>query len=171
METAQYVLQLDRVFSIDDVLLNTVGAGLAALASRPWGHGQPAGGAQRLAHPVLLVAELVGDVPRGEPGLVQQGGETRLCPRRCRSTRTGPDAVGRRVRHRPRRRGCVAPALRRRARHRSRRPPRRRPMSLPAPGTGMSCGRHPASPAARATHHRARRGRRGRAGELPPACS
>ncbi|HEX5115279.1 MAG TPA: VanZ family protein [Pseudonocardiaceae bacterium] len=36
IETAQYVLQLDRVSSVDDVLLNTVGAGLAALASRRW---------------------------------------------------------------------------------------------------------------------------------------
>ena len=34
VEAAQYVLQLDRVSSVDDVLLNTVGAGLAALASR-----------------------------------------------------------------------------------------------------------------------------------------
>jgi hypothetical protein len=36
VETAQYVLWLDRVSSVDDVLLNTVGAGLAALASRRW---------------------------------------------------------------------------------------------------------------------------------------
>lgn len=36
LETAQYVLRLDRVTSIDDVLLNTTGAVLAALASRPW---------------------------------------------------------------------------------------------------------------------------------------
>lgn len=36
VETAQYVLQLDRVSSVDDVLLNVVGAGLAALASRRW---------------------------------------------------------------------------------------------------------------------------------------
>ncbi|MEV4314805.1 VanZ family protein [Actinocrispum sp. NPDC049592] len=36
IETAQYVLQLDRVSSVDDVLVNTVGAGLAALASRHW---------------------------------------------------------------------------------------------------------------------------------------
>jgi hypothetical protein len=36
IETAQYVLQLDRVSSVDDVLLNTAGAGLAALLSRPW---------------------------------------------------------------------------------------------------------------------------------------
>jgi hypothetical protein len=33
VEAAQYVLQLDRVSSVDDVLLNTVGAGLTALAS------------------------------------------------------------------------------------------------------------------------------------------
>lgn len=36
VEAAQYVLRLDRVSSVDDVLLNTVGAGLAALASRRW---------------------------------------------------------------------------------------------------------------------------------------
>ena len=36
VETAQYVLQLDRVSSVDDVLVNTAGAGLAALASRRW---------------------------------------------------------------------------------------------------------------------------------------
>jgi hypothetical protein len=36
IETAQYVLPLDRVSSVDDVLLNTAGAGLAALASRRW---------------------------------------------------------------------------------------------------------------------------------------
>ncbi|MFE0254230.1 VanZ family protein [Streptomyces sp. NPDC059010] len=36
VETAQYVLRLDRVSSVDDVLLNTAGAVLAALASRPW---------------------------------------------------------------------------------------------------------------------------------------
>jgi glycopeptide antibiotics resistance protein len=36
VETAQYVFQLDRVSSVDDVLLNAAGAGLAALASRHW---------------------------------------------------------------------------------------------------------------------------------------
>jgi glycopeptide antibiotics resistance protein len=36
VEVAQYVLQLDRVSSVDDVLLNTAGAGLAALASYRW---------------------------------------------------------------------------------------------------------------------------------------
>jgi hypothetical protein len=36
VEAAQYVLQLDRVSSVDDVLLNAAGAGLAALASRRW---------------------------------------------------------------------------------------------------------------------------------------
>jgi hypothetical protein len=33
IETAQYVLRLDRVTSVDDVLLNAAGAGLAALVS------------------------------------------------------------------------------------------------------------------------------------------
>lgn len=41
VETAQYVLQLDRVSSVDDVLLNTTGAGLAALASRRWWRTRP----------------------------------------------------------------------------------------------------------------------------------
>jgi hypothetical protein len=35
VETAQYFMP-DRVSSVDDVLLNAAGAGLAALASRPW---------------------------------------------------------------------------------------------------------------------------------------
>jgi glycopeptide antibiotics resistance protein len=36
VELSQYVLRLERVSSVDDVLLNTAGAGLAALASRQW---------------------------------------------------------------------------------------------------------------------------------------
>ncbi|GAB3328513.1 VanZ family protein [Micromonospora halotolerans] len=36
VETAQYVLRLDRVSSVDDVLVNTAGAVLAGLASRHW---------------------------------------------------------------------------------------------------------------------------------------
>ncbi|MEU6548698.1 VanZ family protein [Streptomyces sp. NPDC046915] len=36
VETAQYVLWLDRVSSVDDVLVNTAGTVLAALASRRW---------------------------------------------------------------------------------------------------------------------------------------
>ncbi|MFF0306031.1 VanZ family protein [Streptosporangium sp. NPDC004379] len=36
VETAQYVLRLDRVSSVDDVLLNAAGAALAALASHRW---------------------------------------------------------------------------------------------------------------------------------------
>jgi VanZ like protein len=36
VEAAQYVLQLDRVSSVDDVLVNAAGAGLAALTSRRW---------------------------------------------------------------------------------------------------------------------------------------
>jgi glycopeptide antibiotics resistance protein len=39
IEVLQYVLQLDRVSSVDDVLVNTVGAVLAALASRRWWRG------------------------------------------------------------------------------------------------------------------------------------
>ncbi|MEE4596130.1 VanZ family protein [Streptomyces sp. DSM 41524] len=36
VETAQYVLRLDRVSSVDDVLVNAAGAVLATLASRRW---------------------------------------------------------------------------------------------------------------------------------------
>lgn len=36
VETAQYVLRLDRVSSVDDVLLNTTGAAVAAVLSMPW---------------------------------------------------------------------------------------------------------------------------------------
>lgn len=36
IESAQYLLQLDRVSSVDDILLNATGAAIAALASRPW---------------------------------------------------------------------------------------------------------------------------------------
>jgi VanZ like family len=36
IETAQYVFRLDRVSSVDDVLINAAGAALAALASRRW---------------------------------------------------------------------------------------------------------------------------------------
>ncbi|MFI9008175.1 VanZ family protein [Actinosynnema sp. NPDC053489] len=36
VEFAQYALRLDRVSSVDDVLLNAVGAALAGLASRRW---------------------------------------------------------------------------------------------------------------------------------------
>lgn len=36
IETAQYLLPLDRVASVDDVLLNTLGATAASLASRRW---------------------------------------------------------------------------------------------------------------------------------------
>ena len=41
IETAQYVLQLDRVSSVDDVLLNAAGAVPAALASRHWWRTKP----------------------------------------------------------------------------------------------------------------------------------
>ncbi|MFE5371228.1 VanZ family protein [Streptomyces mirabilis] len=36
VETAQYVLRLDRVSSVDDVLVNATGAALAVMASRRW---------------------------------------------------------------------------------------------------------------------------------------
>ncbi|KUL27053.1 VanZ family protein [Actinoplanes awajinensis] len=41
VETAQYVLQLDRVSSVDDVLVNAAGAVLAGLASRRWWRTKP----------------------------------------------------------------------------------------------------------------------------------
>ncbi|MGW3321603.1 VanZ family protein [Streptomyces virginiae] len=40
IETAQYVLRLDRVSSVDDVLVNAAGAVLASLASRRWWRGR-----------------------------------------------------------------------------------------------------------------------------------
>ncbi|MFI5953965.1 VanZ family protein [Cryptosporangium sp. NPDC051539] len=43
VETAQYVFRLDRVSSVDDVLVNTAGAVLAGLASRPWWRTRAAG--------------------------------------------------------------------------------------------------------------------------------
>jgi glycopeptide antibiotics resistance protein len=73
IETAQYVLQLDRVSSVDDVLLNTVGTGLASLASRRWWHtpklicGTPQR-RDRAPEPVKVgpVAPLL-DTPRSSP--------------------------------------------------------------------------------------------------------
>lgn len=50
VETAQYVLRLDRVSSVDDVLVNATGAVLAALASRRWWRTTTKGPADR-PHP------------------------------------------------------------------------------------------------------------------------
>ncbi|GAA4250152.1 VanZ family protein [Dactylosporangium darangshiense] len=53
VETAQYVLRLDRVSSVDDVLVNAAGAVLAALASRRWWRtpsDRPRSGLPRPAH-------------------------------------------------------------------------------------------------------------------------
>lgn len=69
IEVAQYVLRLDRVSSVDDVLINAVGAGLAALASRRWWRaarrsgspGRPAGAPSR--NP----ASSAGPAPRSSP--------------------------------------------------------------------------------------------------------
>ncbi|MER7175116.1 VanZ family protein [Streptomyces mesophilus] len=55
VESAQYALQLNRVSSVDDVLLNTAGAVLAALASRRWWRTTP--GASSGGTPSALVAE------------------------------------------------------------------------------------------------------------------
>lgn len=43
IETLQYVLPLSRVSSLGDILLNSTGAGLAALASRRWWRGPSSG--------------------------------------------------------------------------------------------------------------------------------
>ncbi|RZT77268.1 VanZ like protein [Micromonospora violae] len=51
VETAQYVLRLDRVSSVDDVLLNAAGAGLTALASRRWWRATPDASADRRPQP------------------------------------------------------------------------------------------------------------------------
>ncbi|WP_078628420.1 VanZ family protein [Streptomyces sp. NRRL F-2664] len=48
VESAQYVLELDRVSSVDDVLVNAAGAALAALASRRWWRRGAAPGRPRL---------------------------------------------------------------------------------------------------------------------------
>lgn len=42
LEILQFVLRLDRVSSVDDVLLNAAGAALASLASRWWWRSKPA---------------------------------------------------------------------------------------------------------------------------------
>ncbi len=44
VESLQYVLALGRVSSVDDVLVNALGAGLAALLSRHWWLRPPVGG-------------------------------------------------------------------------------------------------------------------------------
>ncbi|RQW97617.1 VanZ family protein [Micromonospora inaquosa] len=51
VETAQYVLRLDRVSSVDDVLLNAAGAGLAALSSRRWWRATPDASTDRRPQP------------------------------------------------------------------------------------------------------------------------
>ncbi|MFF9839599.1 VanZ family protein [Streptomyces sp. NPDC013740] len=51
VETTQYVLRLDRVSSVDDVLVNAAGAGLAALASRRWWRTAEQEPSEGLRHP------------------------------------------------------------------------------------------------------------------------
>ncbi|QXE37172.1 VanZ family protein [Streptomyces sp. GMY02] len=55
IETAQYVLRLDRVSSVDDVLVNAAGAVLAALASRRWWRTTAEAPSDR-SHPALAPA-------------------------------------------------------------------------------------------------------------------
>ncbi|GAA0464731.1 hypothetical protein Ade02nite_31800 [Paractinoplanes deccanensis] len=50
VELLQYALRLDRVSSVDDVLLNAAGAALAALLSRRWWAGRPPPGSAHLIH-------------------------------------------------------------------------------------------------------------------------
>ncbi|MFD3806230.1 VanZ family protein [Streptomyces sp. NPDC058611] len=47
VESAQYVLRLDRVSSVDDVLVNAAGAALAGLASRRWWRTPPRARSER----------------------------------------------------------------------------------------------------------------------------
>lgn len=42
IEVSQYVFRLDRVSSVDDVLLNAAGAGIGGLLSRRWWRSEPA---------------------------------------------------------------------------------------------------------------------------------
>ncbi|MEV1067078.1 VanZ family protein [Streptomyces sp. NPDC050263] len=55
VETAQYVLRLDRVSSVDDVLVNATGAVLAALASRRWWRTEAQASSER-SHPAPTTA-------------------------------------------------------------------------------------------------------------------
>ncbi|MER5941188.1 VanZ family protein [Streptomyces sp. NPDC001928] len=52
VETAQYVLRLDRVSSVDDVLVNATGAVLAGLASRRWWRARAQAPSERPRRPV-----------------------------------------------------------------------------------------------------------------------
>lgn len=63
IESLQYGLRLDRVSSVDDVLLNAAGAGLAAVASAPWWRRRPERGACSSNAPLL--AERTPPVRRG----------------------------------------------------------------------------------------------------------
>ncbi|MEU3254869.1 VanZ family protein [Streptomyces sp. NPDC006997] len=56
VETAQYVFQLDRVSSVDDVLVNAAGAVLAGLASRRWWRGRQAPAPSDRDRPALAPA-------------------------------------------------------------------------------------------------------------------
>ncbi|MBB2948553.1 hypothetical protein FB565_008336 [Actinoplanes lutulentus] len=99
VETAQYVFQLDRVSSIDDVLINTTGAVLAGLASRHWwaqptqpaptqpGTAQPGSGRPGIARP--------GSERPGTawPGIVQPG-SGRPGTGQPGSERPGPERPG-----------------------------------------------------------------------------
>jgi hypothetical protein len=70
VEVAQYVLPLDRVSSVDDVLINAAGAGLAALASRRWWRATPSTSSDRL---------LSAPEPGSATPLTEHGGEDRGC--------------------------------------------------------------------------------------------
>lgn len=97
IETAQYVLRLDRVSSVDDVLLNAAGAGLAALASRRWWHS--AAGSVPVDLDLFLGQEVRQRHGRAEPAPVVAAhqvlpGDSRVVPERRPRTETAMQAVG-----------------------------------------------------------------------------
>ena len=87
IETAQYVLQLDRVSSVDDVLLNASGAALAALASRRWWRTKPESRSEQ-PHPAQP-QHGEGDQPR-TPRLLRRCSTSRAPVLARRSDRPGP---------------------------------------------------------------------------------
>lgn len=75
VETLQYVLRLDRVSSVDDVLVNATGAALAALASRRWWR-TPAAAPTDASRPAPLPIEITPQLPE-EAGPVASSGTAR----------------------------------------------------------------------------------------------
>ncbi|WP_082573320.1 MULTISPECIES: VanZ family protein [unclassified Nocardioides] len=67
IETAQYTLRLDRVSSVDDVLLNTAGAAVAAVLSWPWWDIAPRAEPIAVNHPIRGTAGATASTPRRAP--------------------------------------------------------------------------------------------------------